>query len=363
MFAQEKSGMKAVVFGLALGLTAHAEFKVVGYIMGGNGVPAQQYKKLTHVIWSFAYPADNGSISGINATALNNLVTAAHANDVKVFLALGGGGNGDQGWIGATATDAGRRALTKSCMEAVHLYKLDGIDFDWEYPDGASQVAGFNAAVKMLAAELHAEGKQISSAVTYNDWPRSFPNNELFSHFDFLNIMIYDNPAPHSTVAHVNTGIDVWIKGKGLPKEKFIVGCPFYGPGGMYKDIVAANPAAAWVDNNGGEGYNSIPTMKKKTEIGLKQAGGMMFWQLAQDAVGPLSLLSAVNEVVVASGVTGVMTAGPVDKRAGTGMPWNGRGALSFGFPGDNGPAYGRFDPVGRRSHAENPMTDVLMVR
>ena len=348
MMGMMKTGVKAALLGLALGFTTHAEFKVVGYMMGTYAIPAAQYKKLTHVIWSFAKPADDGSISGINGTYLTKLVSEAHANKVKVLLALGGGSNGDAGWTGATATDASRKALTKACMDAVHTYNLDGIDFDWEYPDGA-QVAGYNAAVKMLAAELHAEGKQISSAVTYNDWPKSFPNNELFSHFDFLNIMIYDNPAPHSTVAHVNTSLEIWIKGKGFPKEKFIVGCPFYGPGGMYRDIVAANPAAAWVDNNGAEGYNSIPTMKKKTEIGLKSAGGMMFWQLAQDAPGDLSLLSAVNEVIVKSGTTSTLTIGPVAPGLRSSMDWNGRGGIAYGIPGDLGLSSSRFDPTGRR--------------
>lgn len=342
-------GWLALTLGAAQAqVPAPAKFKVIGYIMGSGGVPAAQWKKLTHVIWSFAYPQDDGSITGINASALNNLVTSAHANQVKVFLALGGGSNGDRGWIAATATDAARRALIKSCMDAVRTYKLDGIDFDWEYPDGASQVAGFNAAVKLLATELHGEGKEISSAVTYNDWPRSFPNNELFSHFDFLNIMIYDNPAPHSTVAHVNTSLDVWIKTKGLPKEKFMVGAPFYGPGGMYKDIVAANPAAAWVDNNGAEGYNSIPTMKKKTEIALEKAGGMMFWQLAQDAPGALSLLSAVNEVVLKAGPTGILSLKPATR--GEGGPTR-RLGLAHGLPGPTPLSLYWFDPAGRRLH------------
>ena len=348
MIGLTKSGFKVAMAGMALAFSAHAEFKVVGYLMGAPNIPAGQYKKLTHVIWSFARPADNGTISGIDAANLNKLVTEAHANKVKVFVALGGGGNHDNGWAVATSTDAGRQALAKACMDAVHTYNLDGIDFDWEYPDGP-QVPGYNAEVKLLAVALHAEGKQLSAAVTYNDWPKSFPNNDLFSYFDFLNIMIYDNPPPHSTVAHVNTSLDIWIKGKGLPKEKFIVGCPFYGPGGMYKDIVAANPAAAWVDNNGAEGYNSIPTMKKKTEIGLKQAGGMMFWQLAQDAVGNLSLLSAVNDVIVKSGARGTLTLRPEPQASRSGMLCKGRGGIAFGIPGNLGLPLSRFDPSGRR--------------
>jgi GH18 family chitinase len=272
-------------------------------------------------------------------------VAGAHAKGVKVVLALGGGSNGDAGWVGATATETARKALVKSCMDAVHAYKLDGIDFDWEYPDGA-QVAGYNAAVKLLAAELHAEGKQISAAVTYNDWPKSFPDNQLFGHFDFLNIMIYDNPPPHSTVAHVNTSLDIWIDKKGLPKEKFMVGAPFYGPGGQYREIVAANPAAAWVDQNGAEGYNSIPTMRKKTEIALAKAGGMMFWQLAQDAPGDLSLLSAVHEVVIKAGPTGILSMKAV--KQGGRDPIR-RWGNAHGMPGPSPSSWIWFDPAGRR--------------
>lgn len=283
----------------ALVRAAPPGFKVVGYMPTWQGdVTAIQYSKLTHVIMAFALPQDDGSLSGIPAAKLAQMVPLAHAAGTKVFLALGGGTNGDKGWLGATQDSASRAALAASCMKAVRDHDLDGIDFDWEYPDGAEQVAAFNAAVKLLSAQLRAEGKQISAAVTMTDWPMSFPTKELFAHFDFLNIMIYDNPPPHSTIAHARSSIEYWIKYRKLPREKFVLGCPFYNSAGQtYRAMVAADPAAAQVDTDGKEDYNSLPTIRKKTTLAMDSVGGIMFWELSQDATGSLSLLSAVDEV------------------------------------------------------------------
>lgn len=291
----------------SMALAAPPNFKVVGYMPTYQGdVTAIQYSKLTHVILSFAYPQDDGSLSNVPTAKLNQMAPLAHAAGAKVFLALGGGTNGDKGWLGATKDSASRATLAAACMKAVRDHNLDGIDFDWEYPDGAEQVAAFNATVKLLAAQLHAEGKQISAAVTMTDWPMSFPTKELFAHFDFLNIMIYDNPAPHSTIAHAKSSIEYWIKYRKLPREKFVLGCPFYNSAGQtYRSIVAADPAAANVDTDGNEDYNSLPTIRKKAKLALDSVGGIMFWELSQDATGSLSLLSAVDEVADAY-ITGI---------------------------------------------------------
>jgi hypothetical protein len=207
--------------------------------------------------------------------------------------------------------------------------------------------------------------------VTMNDWPKSFPTKELYDGgpgtegFDFLNIMVYDNPAPHATLKHAQTGLDTWIKTKGLPKAKCILGCPFYGSanGGVaYRNIVAADPAAAWVDKDGAEDYNSIPTIKKKTQMALDQAGGIMFWELSQDATGDLSLLSAVDQVIAAHG-TGVLppireygvswTAGSGDVGAmgfRRGVSWQGRGAPGYLLSHPEGSPWMAIDAAGRSS-------------
>jgi GH18 family chitinase len=43
--------------------------------------------------------------------------------------------------------------------------------------------------------------------------------------------------------------------------------------------------------------YNGLPTIRRKTELAMKEAGGIMIWQVMGDAPGPKSLLRAINEV------------------------------------------------------------------
>jgi hypothetical protein len=60
------------------------------------------------------------------------------------------------------------------------------------------------------------------------------------------------------------------------------------------------NPANANVDciNSGGQQcYNGIPTIKRKTQWAMANAGGIMNWELSQDTSGATSLVSAIYEV------------------------------------------------------------------
>ena len=48
-------------------------------------------------------------------------------------------------------------------------------------------------------------------------------------------------------------------------------------------------------------GYNGIPTITSKTNLAFTNGiGGMMIWELAGDAIGANSLLSAIHNVIVA---------------------------------------------------------------
>ena len=40
--------------------------------------------------------------------------------------------------------------------------------------------------------------------------------------------------------------------------------------------------------------YNNVSTIKKKTELAMKEASGVMIWQLSGDTTGDNSLLNAV---------------------------------------------------------------------
>jgi hypothetical protein len=71
------------------------------------------------------------------------------------------------------------------------------------------------------------------------------------------------------------------------------------------------NPANANVDciNSGGQQcYNGIPTIKRKTQWAMANAGGIMNWELSQDTTGATSLVSAIYEVATNGGPPGGRT-------------------------------------------------------
>ena len=69
-----------------------------------------------------------------------------------------------------------------------------------------------------------------------------------------------------------------------------------------YDTIIENNPINAESDtvilNGKTYYYNGEETIKKKTKLALDQGlGGMMMWELGQDAEGPYSLTQAISEV------------------------------------------------------------------
>jgi len=119
---------------------------------------------------------------------------------------------------------------------------------------------------------------------------------------DFVNVMTYDG-SDHGTLEQLQKGLDYWL-GRGVPREKLVMGLPFYSRPGEapYGRLVRDNPAAAQTDvftyNGRQEHYNGIPTIRKKTLLALDRASGVMFWTLEQDAAGDASLLTAINQTV-----------------------------------------------------------------
>ncbi len=69
-----------------------------------------------------------------------------------------------------------------------------------------------------------------------------------------------------------------------------------------YKKIIAANPAAAYLDQIAYYGatvyYNGIPTVQQKTALAQEQSSGVMFWLLEHDTLDETSLLNAIYETV-----------------------------------------------------------------
>lgn len=288
--------------------------KLVIYLPNYKGVAWAGYAgsinftKMTHLNLAFGNPPKcNGactassdmtfSIHGQSDADVDAVVAAAHAAGVKVVLSIGGGG-GDQMII--QFYNAG---LSQQLVDSLDIYlkahKIDGADVDMEDP--SSMGAPLATFVNTLVAKLRPQGKLVTAAVAQY-LQASMPSAALHQ-FDFINVMNY------SSLANANTALQYYANQCHIPKEKIVLGVPFFGSADNdgkeedYRTISAAYPNAWQVDMVGGGAldnglalhYVGEETMKQETLLG-KQYGGIMIWELMGDAPAPHSLLTIIQD-------------------------------------------------------------------
>jgi hypothetical protein len=281
-----------------------AQFRVIGYVTSWSGsVSAIQFDKLTHVNYAFLLPTNTGGIQAIdNPSKLQSLVSAAHANGVKVMISVGGWNDGnDSGFEGLAANGTYRTNFVNNMISFVNQYGLDGVDIDWEYPDDGASANNYVALMTQLSNEMHSRGKLLTAAVVGTGGNSIL--SSVFNVVDFLNLMAYDfNNFDHSTYNYATQSINYW-KGRGLPANKCVLGVPFYGRPSWetYAQLVARG-ADPYADVFQGVGYNGITTIKNKTNLAFDQGSGIMIWELSGDVTGANSLVSAIHEVVLTRG-------------------------------------------------------------
>ncbi|HUF00515.1 MAG TPA: glycosyl hydrolase family 18 protein [Anaerolineales bacterium] len=278
--------------------TAASQFIILAYATDGIFADIIPYERLTHINYSFLTPRADGTFNPIlNGWKLKQIVKTAHEHGVRVSIAVGGWG-WDAQFEELAADPESRSAFVQNLKAFVDEYQLDGVDMDWEYPDPGQSSQNFLALIKELRSAM--PDKLLTTAVvSYGDDNGIGVPNESFELFDFVNIMTYDG-RDHGTMEQFERGLSYWSE-RGLPKEKIVMGAPFYGdPNLPYFKIVQADPNAAQADTFDYYGttyhYNGIPTIQTKTRIAMEKAAGIMFWALDHDAQGDLSLLNAIYQ-------------------------------------------------------------------
>lgn len=287
--------------------------RVVGYLPTWAGdVNTLPYNKLSHINYSFVLPTAQGGLTGVSSgdARLRSLVTLAHAQGVKVLIAVGGWNDGNDSAFEQLAANASTRtAFVNNLVNFVNAAGLDGVDIDWEYPDPGTSGNNYALLMRELGTAMHSRGKLLTAAVVANGYTGGGVQASVFSDVDFLNIMAYDGGQPHSTYDYGVQSLNYW-KGRGLPASKAVLGVPFYGrsPSSYvgYSELVARDSQAPYKDNVGDVYYNGIATIQAKTRLGM-QNGGVMIWELSQDTSGSTSLLNAIYTVAQGTGGTGAV--------------------------------------------------------
>jgi len=222
--------------------------------------------KLTHINYAFAYISNENEIKlgypdkdPENFKKLNNLKEINP--NLKILISIGG-----WNWSGkfsdTASTDASRTAFAESCAEFLVKYGIDGIDLDWEYPVGgglptnskrSQDKQNFTLLLKKIREKLDEQelknNKQYLLSIA-GGASQYYLNNiepeKIKDYLDYVNIMTYDLHGPWDTFSDFNsplynksgastqykisidTGVGSWINA-GFPKDKLVVGVPFYG--------------------------------------------------------------------------------------------------------------------------------------
>lgn len=301
------------------------DFKVIGYYFPGPEGKTLELDKvdfsvLTNVIYSFAIPTTDGHLRPIDHPDLvKELVEYTHKNNKKISLAVGGWSWEDipleATFVEATNTPEKIEQLGDDIINMCLEYDFDGIDIDWEHPRWKSGTyKQYEALILYLSERLHKQGKLLTSAVLsglqWNGvlWEDSASHtNKVFEAVDWLNVMTYDGGEgiKHSTLDFAVNCINYWRYHRGLPKEKVVMGLPFYSynPPRSYEALLEAD-GDAWkkdmVVMDGKEfHYNGIETIQKKVDYARKHCGGVMFWEVTNDTSRKeYSLLQSIGKQI-----------------------------------------------------------------
>jgi len=281
--------------------------KIVGYFPSwkSNLVQTFDYKKVTHLNFSFLSLYADGSLRPFEKTfELDEVVKKAHAKGVKVLISVGGWDLGDGGGVDdafelMASRKKSRTKFVNQMMKFVDNYQLDGVDIDWEFPSDEAGMAGFDSLARDLKNAFQPKGKLVTVAITPEDYYGKFIAFSSFQYFDFLNVMIYDGGNPHANYDYFVQAFEYWKK-RGMPADKIVLGVPFYGmKNGTqmgYNEIISSDPKSIEKEVYNELEFNNQATIKKKSQFAHQNAGGIMIWELSQDAEAPYSLLDAIWE-------------------------------------------------------------------
>ena len=193
-------------------------FKVIGFYCGEwFDVPVEklQAEKLTHVMYGFLMPTENGGCKPFEEPEqINQLIEKCHSVGTQVFVSVGGYSEKDgtplvKRFEKISADDQMMEMFIKIVMDIVDQFSFDGVELDWEYPWYKTS-GGYEKMVARLAEKLHPLGKGLSTAVagtgsTDGQWVfegLDAITDKTYEYMDFISLMCYDqiNEPNHSPI-------------------------------------------------------------------------------------------------------------------------------------------------------------------
>ena len=251
------------------------------------------WNAVTHVNYFSLTAGTDGSLStaNINTAHLQTLVNTAHAHGDTVSITVG-----PQSFSTIAQSTTATNNFVNNLVQFCDTYDLDGIDMDWEPSPTGSNITRYGTLIDALHAQTSAHELLLTAAVNPINKEMPLAATEKMS---WLNVMCYDfAPDNHSTYAAATNAMNGWHN-YGVPKDKLVMGMPFYGRKGStwgttvartYAQLVADHVSAHGtylppnMDLFNGYYFNGRDTIRAKAEfVRDNDFGGAMIWELGQD--------------------------------------------------------------------------------
>lgn len=346
-----ETGKRIVIYTLIIFFSSSNLFsqkKVAGYYFQTQGLTVSNilFDNLTHINHAFIWPQKDGALLNDQAILYPELVTEVHKAGKKILISIGGWGLSD-GFASVAADTVSRSRFVNNVVEFVTRNGYDGIDLDWEYPSNLSEGKYLTKLVQELRTALNQINSAylITMAVPTGDYSgKYFDYSKLSVNVDWFNLMAYDfhgswlkhsghNAPLYSSVfdsdGSANDGVKYLNVTRGIPKQKVMLGVPFYGKefnsAGLYKpdsgdvtdlsysEVVNKITSGQWEYN--WDAVSKVPYLLNKEHtkfityddtmsirikceyVSANDLAGMMIWALGQDVVNyRQSLLETIKK-------------------------------------------------------------------
>ncbi|NIS81222.1 MAG: hypothetical protein GTO14_13695 [Anaerolineales bacterium] len=275
------------------------DFQVIGYLPDYRSLEPSWGNCLTDLIYFSAEPLANGGLDThrLNPETLQSLRDVRERYGTRIHISVGGFRRSDNFSEMATNSRA-RKNFVENLVAFCKQYDLDGVDFDWEFPENETEFQSYIALIR----EVQQRGLFVSVAL--------YPTEDLviqpYLVADRIHVMSYDRGAQHATFQQAVEDLQLFTN-NGIPKEKLMLGIPFYGrqtsapsTSFAYSEIIEQYHPPPDSDEVAGIYFNGITTVERKTCYAQENGyGGIMIWELGQDSGDETSLLRAAFRAVI----------------------------------------------------------------
>ena len=326
--------------------------RVVGYYASwasGYDPDDVPFDRLTHLNYAFLEPQSDGTVvlGNPNNDSLIQDLAASSDGDTELQFSISGGWY-PQEFSDAASTWSNRQRFAETAVDHVINYGFDGIDLDWEYPDGTTRDSdpdNFELLVEAVRNELDSRvGTDAPLTIAASANPNTSDdayNDGIFQYLDHVNVMTYDFNGDWSSETNFNAPfetpeddpnwgewsasntMDYWA-GR-VANEDLVMGMPFYGYSftnvsstndGLYQSFDSAPSETYYnIENNikpqshydyfwhdeaqvpwvysSQDGifisYDDESSVQNKCDfVNANGFGGVMCWELSQDASNTL---------------------------------------------------------------------------